>query len=106
MDQAVTSKHNTPHDGRDPMLCNCDGWWHVSVPDGNGEYIAHYIDVTTLLDEIDRLAPQNVFTLEQVREKNKHLSARTQQTMLDRSQGIIETNNQWRAVLNRFRSEK
>lgn len=52
-----------------------------------------------LVEELLHDGPRNVYTLDEVREANKHLDSRTQLGALEKSQGIIETNNAWRSIL-------
>lgn len=59
-----------------------------------------------VLEEVDAAGSRNVYTLDEVRERNKHLDSRTQQSALDKSQGIIETNDKWREAIARLKEKE
>jgi hypothetical protein len=37
---------------KESIICNCDGFWHVSIKDSDGEYYTHYIDISPLVTDI------------------------------------------------------
>lgn len=60
----------------------------------------------SILAEAMERGPKNKYTLDEVAEANKHLDSRTQQSALDRSRGMIETNEQWRSALQAMMDEE